>query len=287
MIEVIQDNDMRCNKRYYNLLKEEELGSFTSIMNYRGGESVKEKKEVSVDRIQLKNRTFYLKRYRTSVKSSIEPLFKLKRVERDGIQEWDNICRTGNIGINTITPVAAGSRRAGLFNSESFILTEALYGARKLDEFFRENFIPPYDRGKIRFKREIIAGVAHIARRLHESLLSHQDLYLGHFYIELNPDGGFKLYLIDLQRVREARNAVTQRRYQIKDLSQLLFASHYEVFVSNLDRFRFYKTYAGGRRMNRSDQRLFDLVYKRAERIAAHTKKHSYPLPAISWDPRI
>lgn len=287
MIEVIKDKEMFYNKRHYPLLKKEALDSFASIMNYRGGEPVKETEEVSVDRIRLKTGTFYLKRYRSSVKSSIEPLFKLKRVERDGIKEWDNICRIGEIGINTVTPVAAGSRRTGLFRSESFILTEALGNARKLDEFFRENFIPPYDREKIRFKRDIIAEVAGIVRRLHENRLSHQDLYLGHFYIELRQAGRFKLYLIDLQRVREANNAVTRMRHRIKDLSQLLFASHYEVFVSNTDRLRFYKAYAGGRRLDRSDKRLFGLVYKRAKRIAGHTRKHSYPLPAIGWHPQV
>lgn len=287
MIEIIKDKDVSFNKEYYNILKGEGLSSFNSIMDYGGGKCIKETREGSVYQVRLKVNTFYLKRYKVSVKGSIEPLFKLKHIERDGLKEWENIFKIEGIGINTVTPVAAGSRRRGLLHSESFILTEDLYDTERLDEFFRKNFMPPNNREMVKLKREIICEVSNIVKRLHENRLSHQDLYLGHFYIRFDQDGRFKIYLIDLQRVRESSSYVSQRRHRIKDLSQLLFASHYEVLVSNMDRLRFYKGYAGGRPLTRVDRRSFELIYRRAKKIAEHTRKHAYPLPAVSWQPQI
>lgn len=287
MVEVIREDDVLLNKNYYNLLKEEGLSSFDSIMDYGRGKLIKKSKDVSVHYLRFPENSFYLKRYRSSFESSIEPLLKLKHIDRDGVREWDNIWRVWSIGINTVTPVAAGRQRDGLLRLRSFLLTEELYDVRKLDEYFRENLIPPYGREKIRLKRAIIYGVAAIVRKLHENRLSHQDLYLGHFYIAFNKDSTFKLYLIDLQRIREASNEVNLRRHRIKDLAQLLFASHYEVFVSNLDRLRFYKTYVSGRHLTETDLKLFKAIHSRAGRIAEHTKKHGYPLPAISWQPQL
>lgn len=287
MINVIKENDVIYNEDYYNFLKKEGLASFDSIMGFHGGKCIKKIRDGSVYYLRTRTNTFYLKRNRNTIRRSIEPLFKLKRIERDGLIEWENICKIKDIGINTVTPVAAGSRRMGFLYEESFIITEDLFYAKKLDNFFRENFNPPADKVKVKLKMEIIYGVADIVKKLHENRLCHQDLYLGHFYIQLYGNGEFKLYLIDLQRVRESNSTPVHRRYVIKDLSQLLFASHYEVFVSNLDRLRFYKRYRGGKRLTCDDLKLFTLIYNRAKRIAEHTKKHAYPLPAVSWQPQI
>lgn len=279
--------DIIFNEEYRSLLSTEGLTTFDSIMYYPGGECIKKGRGGSVYFLRLKDRRFYLKRYYTSFRDSAESLFRLKYITRDGLREWENISKVRSIGINTVTPVAAGNHRVSLQRSESFILTEDLYKAQKLDEFFRKNFMPPIERKSIRLKREIIHRAAHMVKVLHEKGMSHQDLYLGHFYIRFEEDGRFNLYLIDLQRIRESASRLSQERHRVKDLSQLLFASHYEVFVTNHDRLRFYKAYTGGRRLTISDRRLFDRILKRARRIAEHTSKHAYPLPAVSWQPEI
>ncbi len=287
MVQVIKEKDIIYNKKYCTILKGAGLYSFDSIMDYKGGKCIKKTENVSVYYIKLKNGIFYLKRYNISIKGAFEPLFKLKQVERNGLKEWENIFKINNIGINTATPVAAGSRRSGLLQSKSFILTEDLHNAKKLDEFFRKKFLPPNDKEMIKLKRTIIFKLANIVKKLHENRLSHQDLYLGHFYIQFNRERDFNLYLIDLQRVRESSSVVNQRRHRIKDLSQLFFASHYEVFVSNPDRLRFYNAYIDCRHLTGKDLELFGLVYRRAKKVAEHTRKHAFPLPDISWQPQI
>jgi heptose I phosphotransferase len=90
------------------------------------------------------------------------------------------------------------------------------------------------------WKRGLVAELARLARLLHDRRCFHKDLYLCHFYIHRDltaalppaseespgatpPSWRGRVWLIDLHRL--AHHPWTWRRWQLKDLAQLLYSS--------------------------------------------------------------
>jgi heptose I phosphotransferase len=97
------------------------------------------------------------------------------------------------------------------------------------------------------WKRGLVAEMARLTRILHDRRYFHKDLYLCHFYISRDdtaavPEWRGRVYLIDLHRL--ARHPWTWRRWQTKDLAQLLYSSEVPG-VDARDRLHFWREYHG------------------------------------------
>jgi heptose I phosphotransferase len=168
-------------------------------------------------------------------------LFFLKRHTGDpgnpGLVEWENTRRAASLGIPTARPAAAGASKEG-----SFFCSEELRGAEPLDDYLSRGSLAPSR------LREIARTAARLAARLHDENLFHRDLYLCHFFIlDQGPgatDPGFRLFLIDLQRVFRPR--ILARRWMVKDLAQANHSAR-EGFTRRSDRLRFLRAYLEAR----------------------------------------
>lgn len=163
-------------------------------------------------------------------------LVTLKAPVLGALNEVKAIRRVEELGIATTRVVAYGSRGLNPARIESFVVTEDLGDTTTLEQLSQEWVSAP---PTPRFKWELIAAVAGIARRLHESGINHRDFYICHFR---KPNGtpDLKLYLMDLHRA-QLRKAVP-RRWLVKDLGGLYFSSM-DIGLTQRDRLRFLRAY--------------------------------------------
>src|SRR5262245_9045849 len=117
-------------------------------------------------------------------------------------------------------------------------------------------------------RRAIIAHVARITRRMHDSGLHHQDFYLNHLLCRgARPE--LDIRVIDLGRARHRSRL--SRRWIIKDLAQLDFSARK---LSCSDRLRFLRLYLG-RPFQPADRWLIRQVMLKSWWIAGHTAKNN------------
>ena len=156
----------------------------------------------------------YIKRYlRPSLKDRIKCATSFKPIFPDGaLHEWRALCRFHELGLKTMLPMAAadcGQRRTC---NLTLGITDYI---RASDLFADKSFTNPERR------RKIIAEIAELLGKMHSSNLAHQDFYLVHLFIK--PEENDAVYLIDLQRT--IMQAKLSRRWKIKDLAQITFAT--------------------------------------------------------------
>ncbi len=110
--------------------------------------------------------------------------------------------------------------------------------------------------------------IARLTGLLHEAGRYHKDLYLCHFFFpEADLAEGSlvagRLHLLDFLRLKRYR--WNRRRWQVKDLAQLLYSSDLPG-IGPRDRLHFMHTYLGCRKLDRHGRRLVKSVAKKAER---------------------
>lgn len=101
-------------------------------------------------------------------------------------------------------------------------------------------------------KRRFIDAFSTSLRRVHKEGIYHGDLKGGNVLVEETGDDGWVFYYLDLDRVVFKRSV--SMRSVIKNLVQLNASLPNEFSFS--DRMRFYKGYAGKKRLDRSDRVL-------------------------------
>ena len=249
------------------LLRTHGFKTYDDFMDFTGGEHICHKRGRSVYRFERGGRTFYLKRNRLNFTEFWKGLLRLRLPPRSALKEWKSIQAVGNAGIPTVFPVVMGEELVCGIEKSSFTLTEALYDAEPLEEVLRRDFSSRLSSTLRRKKRTLIRRVAEIVRRLHNSGMYHQDLYLGHFFLGSDDT----LYLIDLQRVG-LRNKIP-RRYLVKDLAQLAYSAEITEGVSRSDQMRFFLTYLGIPNLGRVEKTLVRKVLGKCHRIGCHTVK--------------
>lgn len=167
------------------------------------------------------------------------------------------------------TPAVAGFGRRGTnpATRRSFLLTDALLDRESL-ELLADRWLdapPPPS-----VKRQMIAAVADIARRMHGAGVNHRDFYLCHLLIDGRAlaRGGIDLAVIDLHRAQI--RAHTPRRWRIRDLGALVFSS-LDLGLTRGDRLRFVAAYTGmpAREVLRDQRAFWSAVWRRAERLYA------------------
>ena len=186
--------------------------------------------------------------------------------------EWHAIARFQELGLDTMTPVAFGSRGANPARRHSFLITRELAPVIDLEELTRSwgsNPPPP------QFRRELIRTLARMIRVMHEGGVNHRDCYLCHFLIHTPVDYGRppKLFLIDLHRA-QVRHRVPAK-WRIKDLAGIFFSAKH-LNIRRPERLLFLGEYYGLpiRELLLSRSGEVSRIERKAERILSHHLKH-------------
>jgi heptose I phosphotransferase len=124
-----------------------------------------------------------------------------------------------------------------------------------------------------RWKRGLLGEMARLARLLHDRRAFHKDLYLCHFFVPAELTWAApaswrgRVWLIDLHRL--ARHPWTWRRWQMKELAQLLYSSEVPG-VGVRDRVWFWRCYRGPGPRGRADRWLRAFVLLKWQRYRRH-----------------
>ena len=266
-IQVVQQGNLFVNKDFSEFLDASGLASVDDFMQLEGVVVKSAVRERSTQRLNLEGVTVYVKKHffpgvREVLKSFLRFKFPL-----GALNEWQALLAFHAHNIPTMTPICAGRKPLlGKIEKESFLLTENLGEASRLDDFLKRNSAIPC-RGKVlETKKRILENLADITRRMHSAGINHRDYYLCHILM----DNRERLYVIDLHRVN-ARDKVG-KRWMVKDLAALLFSS-LEVPVTHGQRLAFYKRYMQISRLATDDKSLIRLIVKKCNKIARHTEK--------------
>ena len=179
--------------------------------------------------------------------------------------EWLALCALRNAGVRSMTPVLFCERGLNPATRQSAILTESLESKITLEDF---------ETTESDLKRNLIAEVATMARKMHQAGINHRDFYLCHFLLDLPlvedrddaPGAPLVLHLIDLHRAQIRQNV--PRRWIVKDLGSLLFSA-FEKNLTKRDLLRFVRVYSGSplREVLVTDPEFWDDVIARAIKL--------------------
>jgi heptose I phosphotransferase len=153
--------------------------------------------------------------------------------------EWDAIHRLGELGVPTTPAMAYGCRGGSPAALRSFLITEDLGDIVSLEDYCRDWPQNPPPRT---LKRQLLRGVADVARGIHEHGLNHRDFYICHLCL----DGGrlaageIHLYLIDLHRMQVRPRTPDSAR--MKDMAALYFSA-LDIGLTRRDCLRFVRRY--------------------------------------------
>lgn len=142
------------------------------------------------------------------------------------------------LGIRVPDVVAAGACFGPNWEARSYLAVAELTGMTALHEaipLLRARL----DEGSFaRFKGAMTAALAEVAARLHGRRCFHQDLYLCHFFVDVEEAaaGRVEPTLIDWHRMVERR--LTPLYKQAKDLAQLLYSTYEVEALDDVDRSR-------------------------------------------------
>jgi heptose I phosphotransferase len=173
-------------------------------------------------RTEIAGRGYYLKIHRgVGWGEILKNLLSVRLPVLGAGNEWHALRRLTALGVNTMHPVAFGTRGTNPASRHSFIVTEELAPTVSLEDFCRSwCAVPPAPT----FKRALIRRVAEMARHMHRGGVNHRDFYICHFLLHLPVDTRTpKLSLIDLHRAQVRKQ--TPRRWRDKDLAALYFSA--------------------------------------------------------------
>ena len=205
------------------------------------------------------------------------------RTYSPGWREFENLRWAAAQGLPVPTVHAAGESRRGPL--QSFLAVEDLGGMLALHELIplAAGRLTPHDFEA--WKRGLVVELARLTRELHRRRAFHQDLYLCHFYacvsdIDVTPaDWRGRVIAIDFHRL--LRSPVFARRFQVKDLAQLLFSTDGVIGVTLRDILRFERAYrrAAGPDWPPPPAALRRLVRWKSAQYLRHNRKLAGDLP--------
>ena len=207
-------------------------------------------------------------------------LFQMRLPIIGASNEWLAIKRLGDIGVDTLTPVAYGEKGFNPARQKSFVITEELKGTLSLAKYVEkwEDTPPSY-----RLKTAINSKLAQIAKTIHDNGINHRDLYLCHFLLDIShgvekvDHNNIKFFLVDLHRA-QIRNEVPLR-WKVKDVASIYFSAM-NLDLTRRDIFRFMKLYSGkglGSTLN-EDKEFWEKVQLRAEKLYRRDWKCEAPV---------
>jgi len=273
--ELIRLQDIIVNKKYLPLLEENHVTSFSSLMNYAGGQIVKKlipERFIITFTLKSANTTlgFFLKRYYPSPAKNILQSLLAFVSPYSALREWNTIISFHRANLPTVIPVAAGTRRKGFLGRVSFLLTQGLEGVTRLEDLIPERFLPPLSPESISEKRILISKLAFLTRKMHDLGFNHRDFYLCHILARQGTDTSWELFICDLHRVDKRENV--GMRWQVKDIAALNYSAP-EKFISVRDRIRFLKQYLGKTRLDCEARVWIGKVIKKTEKMKRHNTR--------------
>jgi UDP-glucose:(heptosyl)LPS alpha-1,3-glucosyltransferase len=188
----------------------------------------------------------YLKRhYRLSSWHRILATFWPNRGWSPALCEWHNLRRATALGLPVPRAVAAAEFIGPWFKLQSFLAVEELSDMVPLHEAIPEAARRMDGSTFRQWKHGLVLEIARVTSGFHSRRYFHKDLYLCHYYmprrlIAANPVWHGQVHLIDLHRL--GRHPLTWRRWQIKDLAELLYSSLIDG-ISVRDRLCFWRAY--------------------------------------------
>ena len=266
-IQVVQKGNLFVNKDFSEFLDASGLDCFDDFMRLEGMVVKSAVRERSTQRSDLKGLTVYVKKHFFPGIREILKNFLRFRLPLGALNEWRALLAFHAHNIPTMTPICAGRRLLLCrLEKESFLLTDDLGEASRLDGFLKRSGSAPCRGKELKTKKRILENLADITRRMHRAGINHRDYYLCHILV----DKAERLYVIDLHRV-SVRDRVG-KKWMVKDLAALLFSS-LEVPVTRGQRLAFYKRYMQRSRLSADDKTLIRLIVKKCNKMARHTEK--------------
>lgn len=156
--------------------------------------------------------------------------------------EYFAALKLSNLGVDTLTPVAYGTKGLNPAKKLSFILTEDLSETISLEDYCADWLSDP---PSFVHKKAIIKLLANVSRTMHGAGINHRDYYICHFLLDKNSISTAakpRCYLIDLHRAQLRSN--TPVRWAVKDIAGLYFSAM-DIGLTKRDLLRFAKYYEG------------------------------------------
>lgn len=237
------------------------------------GERFRELENRRTLRFKLGKKVYFIKQhFGVGWKEIFKNLFQLRLPVVSARNEWTAIRLLSSLRLPSMSLVGYGERGFNPAKRQSFIITNELKDMTSLEELVLDwDKNPP----TIAFKRRLIEEVAMIVRTMHQAGMNHRDCYICHFLIrnkdiEHLDDKRLHLYLIDLHRAQIRK--FVPRRWQIKDLSGILFST-YDVPLTERDHYRFLQHYFQQplRAILKKRRRLLKAVNRRAIKLYKKT----------------
>jgi heptose I phosphotransferase len=189
------------------------------------------------------------------------------------VAEWTHLERARALGIEVPEVVAAGEQIGPGAQLQSFLMVAELTGCEPMHEALPRLAERLDRRAFATMKGRLIPQLARIAATLHQAGLFHKDLYLCHFFLDVEgvARGGQvpRVVLIDLHRL--GRHPLWPAWWRCKDLGQLLFSTYGVAGIDDRDRQRFWRCY---RRITQPRAAGWQarLIRFRAARYARHNR---------------
>lgn len=188
----------------------------------------------------------YLKRhYRLPLAAGLAAMIHPSGRYSPAAEEWAHLERGRALGIEVPEVVAAGESIGPRGGLTSFLMVAELTGSEALHEALPRLAARLDPEAFAGLKRRVIAEMARIAATLHAARLFHKDLYLCHFFLDLerleHDPRDVRIALIDLHRLTAARVWPPWLRW--KDLGQLLFSTFGVAGIDDRDVLRFWRLY--------------------------------------------
>ncbi|GIK15339.1 MAG: hypothetical protein BroJett003_03030 [Planctomycetota bacterium] len=230
-------------------------------LSKRGLASWRERLRVELQGEDGRRASFFLKRYVDPPRSAVRAARRICAAARTlaGV-EWTWMRRLAESGIGVPKAVALAEERRGDRELRSAVLITEVPG-ESLEAWFARGSGSADD-----IRRRLIAPLASLIRRFHETGHVHRDLYAAHAFVEETVAGPV-FRLIDLQRVFRPR--WRRRRWIVKDLASLSYSCPAGL-VSRAARVRWLKHYLEVSRLRAGDKRLIRSIAHKTRSIARH-----------------
>ena len=245
------------NADFEQAIRDNGLLDFDAMMGFDGGAVIKHaiaQRKTVVFTLRDGSRAYLKRHFPAGFFTFLKNLLSLSP-EPTAFDEFENIIDFHRAGLPTVVPIAAGRR-----HGSSFLVTEALDGCTRLDDYLGQTKLAAVA------KAELTARLAGLIQKMHAAGFNHRDLYLCHIL----RDGCGNFYIVDLHRVQQ--RAAVPERWLVKDIAALNYSAPSGI-ISRTDRLRFLKAYLGMERLSGRDKRFALKVLKKTEKMVEHNKK--------------
>ena len=176
---ITDHQQLRINADWQELLHANGLDHAEALWNLAGDPVKHVVKERATCRCELRRPDgstieVYLKRYHPIPwREKLKNILCFKPYDFDAWHEWDALVAFLDLGLNTMTPLAA----ARLADGRSCDLTLGITNYTRAAELIK--LLAPEDPRR----RRLLLRLAEMVGRMHAAGMAHQDLYLVHFFI--------------------------------------------------------------------------------------------------------